>query len=73
MSVKKLFDQHPVVHAVVNKNMPRVAGVLRQSEELKESIQLPMQKLKTDEHGFVIHYGLVCLFVYMYMYIHNYT
>ena len=73
-SVKKLFDQQLALSKtasgpVVNKNMPRVAGVLRWSQELKERIQLPMEKLKTIEHGFVmnVQYMTTCC---MYMYMH---
>ena len=75
-SVKKLFDQQLALSKtasgpVVNKNMPRVAGVLRWSQELKERIQLPMEKLKTIEHGFVmnVQYMTTCC-MYMYMYMH---
>ena len=73
-SVKKLFDQQLALSKtasgpVVNENMPRVAGVLRWSQELKERIQLPMEKLKTIEHGFVmnVQYMTTCC---MYMYMH---
>ena len=66
-SVKKLFDQQLALSKtasgpVINKNMPRVAGVLRWSQELKERIQLPMEKLKTIEHGFVIHAHYACTY-----------
>ncbi len=36
---------------VVNKNMPRVAGLLKWTQELKERIGLAMEKLKLVNHG----------------------
>ena len=38
---------------VINKNMPRVAGLLKWTQELKERIGLGMEKLKQINHGSV--------------------
>lgn len=36
---------------VINKNMPRVAGLLKWAQELKERIGMGMEKLKQINHG----------------------
>ena len=43
----------------VHKNMPKVAGVLRWSQELRERTNLAVEKLRDIEHG----YACVCVCV----------
>lgn len=57
-AIKKLFD-HQVAMAqapsgpIIHKNMPKVAGILRWSQELRERSQLSVEKLRTINHGYV--------------------
>lgn len=53
---KQIFDRQmqsiqSVSGPVVSKNMPRVAGLLRWTQELKERIGNGMEKMKLINHG----------------------
>ena len=53
---KAIFDkQMEALHGpsgpVINKNMPRVAGLLKWTQELTERIGFSMEKLKQINHG----------------------
>ena len=54
-AVKKLYDQQmSSIHTsdgMVDKNMPKVAGLLRWSQELTERVQMMMEKFSTLNHG----------------------
>ena len=55
-AVKRLYDhQMSSVQASsgqVNKNMPKVAGLLRWSQELTERVQTMMEKFNALNHGY---------------------
>ena len=57
-SVKKLYDHQMVLMVqasgpLLNKNMPKVAGLLRWAQELKERVHLSVDKLRALNHGLV--------------------
>ena len=54
--IKRMFDKQMALMntssgPVVHKNMPRVAGLLRWSQELSERMGLMMSKVKSLNHG----------------------
>ena len=53
-AVKRLFVYQQSLQStsgpILNKNMPKVAGMLRWSQELRERTELTMEKLKTIQH-----------------------
>lgn len=55
-AVKKLYD-HQITSMQgaagpqLNKNMPKVAGLLRWSQELRERVNLSVDKLRALNHG----------------------
>ena len=55
-AVKKLYDHQMLMiqttGPILNKNMPRVAGLLRWSQELKERVHLSIDKLRALNHGY---------------------
>ena len=60
-AVKRLFDSQQLLQSTsgptINKNMPKVAGMLRWSQELRERTELTMEKLKTIQHRLApLHY-----------------
>ena len=55
-SIKKVFDHQLTLSQTpagphIHKNMPKVAGALRWSQELKERTNLSATRLKTLNHG----------------------
>ena len=54
-AVKKLFDYQlslaQTTGPVINKNMPRVAGVLKWCQEIRERVHLSIDKLRAVNHG----------------------
>ena len=54
-AVKKLFDNQlslaQTTGPVINKNMPRVAGVLKWCQEIRERVHLSIDKLRAVNHG----------------------
>ena len=55
-SAKQIYDHQMELMKspegpVVNKNMPPIAGLLRWSQELRERVDMSVEKLKTINHG----------------------
>ena len=54
---KQIFDHQMELlqsssSPVINKNMPRIAGLLKWTQELTERVGLSMEKLKAINHGY---------------------
>lgn len=57
-SIKSIYDQQLSLAqspsgAHIHKNMPKVAGVLRWSQELRERTNLAVERLRDIDHGYV--------------------
>ena len=70
-SIKSIYDQQLSLAqspsgAHVHKNMLKVAGVLRWSQELEEQTNLVAERLKDIDHGYVVYsirlsYATTCI------------
>ena len=62
-AVKKLHDhQMTLIQTTgpqLNKNMPKVAGMLKWSQELRERVHLSIDKFKALNHGYVTYDGAI--------------